>query len=376
MKNRPAWLDPAPWIETAHVAGERRFRAALIAEAPGYREFAALLSAAARQHVEAMARRARDITRRHFGKTISMYMPLYLSNYCTGGCVYCGFASDRQQPRRRLNRNELLSEIAVLSDLGIEDVLLLTGERSPAADFDYLCECVVAAAKHFHSVTVESFAMTRDEYKVLADAGCVRVTLYQETYDPELYAALHRWGPKRDFRFRLEAPARALQAGMRTVGMGVLLGLGDPVSEAISLLQHLTHIRKEFWQGGVSVSFPRVRPQAGGYEPPCPISEQYLAQLIFAFRICLPDVPLVLSTRESQHFRDGMAGIGINRMSVASKTTVGGYAHQAAGDGQFDVSDTRDVEEFCAMLRGKGLEPVFKNWDAVFQFASSNRTVP
>ncbi|MFO7871747.1 MAG: 2-iminoacetate synthase ThiH [Kiritimatiellia bacterium] len=367
MKNLSSWLNPSPWVETAGDATEGRVRAALCSEVPGIREFAVLLSRPAGRYMENLAGRAKDITRSHFGKTISLYTPLYISNYCTGGCAYCGFASDRKQPRRRLETSELFSEISALRELGVEDILLLTGERHPAADFDYLRECVALAAKHFHAVTVESFAMTRDEYQALAHAGCEGITLYQETYNRKIYAEVHRYGSKRDFQFRMEAPARALASGIRSVGMGSLLGLGDPMFEAISLFQHITHIRRNFWQAGVSISFPRVRPQAGGYKPAYAVNERYLAQIIFAFRICLPDVPLVLSTRESQRFRDGMAGLGINRMSVASRTTVGGYAHEPTDNGQFDVSDTRPVAEFCSMLRRKDLEPVFKNWDSVFR---------
>jgi 2-iminoacetate synthase len=192
--------------------------------------------------------------------------------------------------------------------------------------------------------------------------------LYQETYDAALYERLHRWGRKRDYTFRLEAPARALAAGMRTVGMGALLGLADPLSDMIALYNHLRRLEKRFWQGGFSLSFPRIRPQAGDYQAEHPVDDRLLARFIFAFRLCLPDVPLVLSTRENPGFRDGMAGIGVSKMSVASRTTVGGY-HDHAGreGGQFAVSDTRDVDAFLDMLKDKDLQPVFKNWDAALR---------
>jgi 2-iminoacetate synthase len=159
-----------------------------------------------------------------------------------------------------------------------------------------------------------------------------------------------------------------MAAGMRYVGVGALLGLSEPVTEACRLFSHVKHLQRTFWRSGVTVSFPRIRPQAGEYQPDYPVDETWLAQLIFAFRICLPDVPLVLSTREAPAFRDGMAGLGISKMSVASKTTVGGYSEADEGDpGQFDVSDDRDVGAFCGMLRERGLEPVFKNWDAAYR---------
>ena len=365
----PSWLDMSPWLRVCERADDAAVRGALSAAAPGVHEFAVLLSAAAAGSLETMARRALAITRRHFGRAISLYVPLYLSSYCSGGCVYCGFASDRQQTRHRLEKTDLLAEIDALKQKGFEDVLLLTGERSPEADFGFLLDCVSVASERFHRVTVESFAMTVEEYRMLAEAGCTGITLYQETYDDDLYGKLHRWGPKRDFISRLEAPARALEGGLRTVGMGALLGLSDPVGEVLALFQHMGQLRKRFWEAGVSVSFPRIRPQDGGFVAPWPVGERLLAQIVFAFRICLPDTPLVLSTRERASFRDGIAGIGICKMSVSSRTTVGGYREQEGGGGeeQFRVDDSRDVDTFCRMLRSRELEPVFKNWDAVYR---------
>jgi 2-iminoacetate synthase len=363
----PAFLDPAPWLPLCGAAAPTDVRRALDARTPGVREFAALLSPAAAESLEEMALRARHLTRQHFGRTISLYVPLYLSNYCSGGCVYCGFAADRNQPRRKLNRAELQSEVEALHRVGFEDVLLLTGERCPEADFGYLLDCVNVAVKRFHSVAVESFAMTAEEYRQLAEAGCTGVTLYQETYDPSGYARLHRWGPKRDYLYRLQAPERGLGAGLRTFGVGALLGLNDPRFEALCLFRHVEYLRKRFWRSGLTVSFPRLCHEQGDYHAAHAVSDRFLAQMIFAFRICLPDLPLVLSTREVPAFRDGMAGVGISRMSAASRTTVGGYGSAAAPTGgQFSVNDPRDVAAFCSALRAKGLEPVFKNWDGVF----------
>jgi 2-iminoacetate synthase len=331
-------------------------------------EFLGMLRPEASPDMETLAQSARDLTLSHFGRTISLYAPLYLSNHCPGGCAYCGFAADRTQDRTRLDKNELARELDALKATGLEDILLLTGERCPEADFAYLLDCVSIAAARFHNVTVESFAMSTEEYRSLADAGCTGVTLYQETYNRETYEELHRWGPKSDYGHRFEAPARALEAGMRTVGMGVLLGLSNPIDDATALLQHVLTLKRKYWKAGILVSFPRICSEQGGYEPACVVSDELLARMIFAFRIVLPDVPLVLSTRESPSFRDGMAGLGISRMSVASRTSVGGY-HSAEKDvaRQFDVTDQRDVGEFCDMLHSRGLEPVFKNWDGVFQ---------
>ena len=329
---------------------------------------AALLSPAAGRQLETLAHRAQMLTRRHFGRTIALYVPLYLSDYCSGGCVYCGFAADRSQPRHRLEPDDIVRELEAIKAMGFEEVLLLTGERTPRADLAYLLAAVAEAARHFHAVTVEAFPMSADEYRQLSEAGCVGVTLYQETYEPEQYARLHRWGPKRDYAARLDAPARALAGGMRWVGLGALLGLSDPLFDVLALYRHARHLRHRFWQSGVSLSFPRVCPQEGGYVPPYTVTETMLAQIVFAFRIACPDVPLVVSTRENARFRDGIAGVGVNKMSIASRTTVGGYRdHNDSPDGQFHVNDSRDIATFCAALRAKGLEPVFKNWDRVYR---------
>ncbi len=364
----PDWLNPAAWLPIARHAGRQAVRNALAADAPGVAEFAALLSPAAGDALEDLARRARALTRRHFGRTISLYVPLYLSDYCSGGCAYCGFAADRRRPRRRLNIPEIIAEMNALKTMGFEEILLLTGERSPQAGFAYLLRAVALAAKRFHLVTIETFPMEATEYRKLARAGCTGLTIYQETYDPAVYARVHRWGTKRDYLRRLDTPARALRGGLRTAGLGVLLGLADPRSDAVALFRHLEQLRKEFWQAGVAVSFPRIRPQKGGFRPPFPIADKFLAQLICAFRICLPDVPLALSTREPAAFRDGMAGIGVNKMSIASKTTVGGYHEESVREnGQFLISDEREVGAFCAALRRRGLDPVFKNWEAAYR---------
>lgn len=371
IRQMPAWLDPSPWLdgrESTPADVER----ALGCEEPGPRELVALLSPAARPFLELMAQRARTLTQRHFGRTISLYAPLYLSNHCTNGCAYCGFSSDRSLPRHRLELPEAENEMGMLKEMGFEEILLLTGERSFHAGFDYLLECVSLAAQRFHSVGVEAFPMTTDEYALLAEAGCTGVTLYQETYDLRQYERLHRWGPKKDYLGRLEAPGCAMEGGMRTVGLGMLLGLSDPVFDAVCLLRHAGYLQRNHWMSGITLSFPRLRPQAGNFTAPFPVDEAWLARLVFAVRIVLPEVPLLLSTRERPEFRDGMAGLGISKMSAASRTSVGGYVvAEPAADGQFEVGDKRGVPEFCAMLRSRGLEPVFKNWDSVFRDASA-----
>lgn len=361
----PDWLNPAPWLNRTFLAADVQH--ALGAESPDEETLAALLSPAASAFIELMAARAQALTRRHFGRTVQLYVPLYLSSWCSGGCAYCGFASDRDTDRHALDFAAVEKELTAIKAMGFEEVLLLTGERSKEADLDYLRECVALAGKKFHNVAIEVFPMAEKEYRSLAEAGCTGVTLYQETYHPETYDQMHRWGPKKDFFQRLEAPKRALSGGLRFAGIGALLGLSDPRYDMLALYRHARHLQKTHWQSGLTISFPRIRNEAGGFVAPHPVDEKLLAQIIFAFRICLPDVPLVLSTRESAAFRDGMAGLGCNKMSIASKTTVGGYGDEGSEEGQFDVSDDRGLDEFCAMLRDHELEPVFKNWDQAYR---------
>ncbi len=368
IKSLPEWLDPAPWLPFTKEVDSAAIEQALYCSEPGERELAALLSPQAAQYLEPMAQRAQSITRRHFGRTIKLYTPLYLSNFCNGGCLYCGIAGDRRAKRSVLGEAQLRHEMAAIKDMHLEELVLLTGERMPEADVPYLRDCVAIAAESIHNVNIEVFPMAEDEYRELAEAGCTGVTLYQETYDQTIYAKMHRWGDKRDFFSRLDAADRALRGGLRTVGIGALLGLADPRFDLLCVYRHAKYLLKNYWQAGVSISFPRIQPQLGGFAPDHPVDEKMLAQFIFAMRICLPEIPLVLSTREPQRVRDGMAGLGISKMSVASKTTVGGYSDDSEeSTEQFEISDERNIPEFCAMLRSKGLEPVFKNWDATYR---------
>lgn len=364
----PELLSPLKYTQMAENPSDASIQKALATSTPGPEELIVLLSDKAGLRLEELAGRAMQLTKQHFGHNIALYVPLYISNFCTNGCAYCGFASDRHYKRQRMELNEIRQELTVIKQMGFEEILLLTGERDPRADFDYLHAAVKLAAEMFHLVTIEAFPMTTEEYRKLALTGCQGVTIYQETYDRETYSQVHRWGPKRDYQKRFHTPEFILEAGMRNIGLGVLLGLTDPRKEAVTLFLHIRELQKKFWRAGFSVSFPRLRPEAGKFKPPHLISDRFLMQLICAFRICLPDVSLNLSTRESAAFRDGIAGIGINKMSIASRTTVGGYNDNNHEDSnpQFLINDQRGIDEFFCMLQKKGLEPVFKNWDRVF----------
>ena len=368
INSLPDWLDPYKWMHLTESSDLNAIEAAIYSKNPTIRELALLLSPSAKTFIEPMAQRAKYLTQRYFGKTISLYSPLYLSNYCNGGCVYCGIAADRRADRLVLNNKQLSKEIEELSASGIDEIVLLTGERMPEADVDYLENAIKLSSKKISSVNIEVFPMLENEYRILANAGCTGVTLYQETYDPTVYEKMHRWGDKRDFYNRLHAPERALKGGLRTIGLGALLGLANPVFDMLCLYNHANYILKNFWQSGISISFPRIKPQLGEFRANFPVNELMLSQYIFALRICLPTVPLLLSTRESATIRDGLAGLGISKMSVASKTTVGGYSSNIEkSTEQFEISDNRDIKMFCNALRRKNLEAVFKNYDSIYR---------
>ena len=368
INSLPDWLDPNKWMHLTESSDLNAIEAAIYSKNPTIRELALLLSPSAKTFIEPMAQRAKYLTQRYFGKTISLYSPLYLSNYCNGGCVYCGIAADRRADRLVLNNQQLSKEIEELSASGIDEIVLLTGERMPEADVDYLENAIKLSSKKISSVNIEVFPMLENEYRILANAGCTGVTLYQETYDPIVYEKMHRWGDKRDFYNRLHAPERALKGGLRTIGLGALLGLANPVFDMLCLFNHANYILKNFWQSGISISFPRIKPQLGEFRANFPVNELMLSQYIFALRICLPTVPLLLSTRESETIRDGLAGLGVSKMSVASKTTVGGYSSNIEkSTEQFEISDNRDIKMFCNALRRKNLEAVFKNYDSIYR---------
>ncbi len=215
MNNLPEWLNPEPWLNKQHTVAD--VERALHADSPNEATLAALLSPAAAEFLEPMAQRAQSITRRHFGRTISLYTPLYLSNYCNGGCLYCGIAGDRRAKRAVLDESQLRHEMQAIKTMHLEELVLLTGERMPEADVPYLRDCIAIASEYIHNVTIEVFPMAEHEYRTLAEAGCTGISLYQETYDPVVYEKMHRWGDKRDFFNRIDAADRALRGGLRTI---------------------------------------------------------------------------------------------------------------------------------------------------------------
>jgi 2-iminoacetate synthase len=329
-------------------------------------DYMALLSPAAEAFLEPLAQRAHQITRRRFGNTILLYAPIYLSNECHNGCRYCGFSAHNRVARHTLGPEEIEAEARALSAQGFRHVLLLTGEAPRVADVSYLEAAVKRVRPYFASISIEVFPMEEDEYRRLAAAGVDGLTIYQETYEPALYAEMHPFGRKRDYAWRLATPERAGAAGLRKIGIGALLGLGRFRSEAFFTGLHGRYLARHFWRSQLSVSFPRMRPADGAFQPPHPVSDRSFVQLICAMRLLLNDAGLVLSTRESAAFRDHLLPLGVTQMSAGSCTAPGGYAGQTKQTEQFTIDDNRTPQEFAAMLRAKGYDPVWKDWDSAF----------
>lgn len=338
---------------------------ALATERPGPADIAALLSPAAEPYLHAMGRRARDLTVRHFGRTVQLFAPLYVSNACDNSCTYCGFSVRNPAERRTLTAEEIRREAAALHEQGFRHVLLVSGESPRAFGEDALQEALQRITPLFSSVTVEVFPMDEPGYRRAVLAGADGLALYQETYDRELYAELHPTGRKRDFDARLAAPEHAAHAGMRRIVLGSLLGLRDFRLDAFAMALHARHLARVDWRAHVCLAFPRMRPAEGGFAPAAPVSDRELAQLVCAMRIALPHAGLALSTREPAALRDALLGVGVTHVSAGSRTAPGAYACGADDDlGQFDVDDTRSATEMQDAIRAAGFDPVWKDWDA------------
>ena len=326
--------------------------------------FAALLSPAAEPYLEQMARRSQELTRQRFGNTMSLFAPIYTSNECENCCVYCGFARGRKVVRRTLNEEEILTEAKYLNSIGYRNLLLLTGESPSKVGFEYLLRAAQICAPLFPTLGVEVWPLSEEQYARLFDAGVSGLTMFQETYDRELYPNLHRGGRKADFEHRLGTPERAGRAGLRKLNLGALLGLGDWRFDAFCTGLHGHFLARQFWQSQVSISCPRLRPMGENFQARQVVTDRNLVQYICALRLFGPDFGLTLSTRESPELRDNIFTLGFTQISAGSRTNPGGYATDERTSGeQFAVSDDRPLDEVLSVLKSKGLDPVFKDWD-------------
>ncbi len=355
-------------------------------KSPLMERFWSLLEVKSPSQLETMAREARTITRRNFGRTMRMFAPLYVSNECVNNCSYCGFSRDNASIMRvTLTIDQVVKEARHLVEQGFRNILLVAGEHPKFVSDGYLEECIRAIREFVPTIGIEVGPMEAPEYELMVKAGCEGLVVYQETYDRSVYADMHTAGPKKDFDWRIACPERGYEGGFRRIGIGALFGLSDWRLEALRLAAHLEHLYKHCWKSSFTVAFPRLRPAAGGFHPLTGFPDWALVQTIAAFRLTFPEVGIVLSTREPAPLRDALAPLGITVMSAGSHTEPGGYTgagsddlHQtvkgrrielttkdekARAEGQFGIADERTPAEVATMLQAQGLDAVWKDWD-------------
>ena len=349
--------------ESVYAKTEADVRRALSKESLNIEDFKALISPAAEKHLEQMALLSRQYTQQRFGKVILLYIPLYLSNECSNHCIYCGFNHNNDIARKTLTDEEILEEIKVIKSMGYDNVLLLTGECPSVAGTDYIEHAIRLCRDHFAAINLEVFPMKTEEYRRMADAGCNSVYIYQETYNEKRYKFYHPKGMKSHYDWRLGTPERIAQAGIHRVGMGALIGLEEWRTEMTFLAMHLKFMTKHYWQTKYSLSFPRMRPAAGGYQPNHLMSEKQFAQALWAFRLFDHDVEISMSTRETRNMRDHFITLGVTSVSAGSRTDPGGYTHPDKELEQFHINDDRDPKTMEAMIRKQGYDVIYKDWD-------------
>lgn len=327
-------------------------------------DFLILLSPAGAGLLEEMAQTAHALTLRHFGRAVSIFTPLYISDICFNQCRYCGFSARNKQKRRHLDVDEAVAEAFAIADAGFQHILLLTGDAPKISSPDYLAEVIRRIKPRFASVGIEVYSLTESEYRQLVAAGVDSMTMFQETYEPELYAWLHPVGPKRNYHFRLAAPERAARAGMRSIGLGALLGLNNFEQDAFATGLHAWWLQRTFPGVDISVSIPRIRPHEGEFEVTHGVDDRTLAQYVTALRCFLPRAGITCSSRESAFMRDHLVALGVTRVSAGVSTAVGGRATQDLHNpGQFEIADHRSLEQMISDLAANGYQAVLKDWE-------------
>jgi 2-iminoacetate synthase len=335
-------------------------------------DFKALIAPAAQVYLEQMARISHERTVERFGYTQQMYAPLYLSNVCSNICTYCGFSANNKIPRKILNEQEIVQELDAVKALGMDHVLFVTGEANLRVGVPYLRKAFELARAKFSSISMEVQPIDQDAYETLMESGLSSVLVYQETYNRESYAKYHLKGMKSRFDYRLETPDRLGRAGMKKIGLGALYGLDDWRTDSFMVASHLRYMEQTYWKTRYSLSFPRIRPHEGTFQPVSVMTDKDLVQLICAYRMLSPEVELSMSTRERPVFRDHAYKLGITTLSAGSKTNPGGYAVDPQTLEQFEISDERSPAEVAAMLQAGGYEVVWKDWDSTYDGFQSN----
>jgi 2-iminoacetate synthase len=388
----PLTIGPARPTSPGNMSFVPSFRDLPDRKSPLLQRFERLLEPGSASGLEDLARRSAALTRRHFGATMRLFAPLYLSNECVNNCQYCGFSRDNPILRTTLTVDQVVAEARFLHAQGFRNLLLVAGEHPKFVSDGYLQECLRALKSFIPTLGVEVGPMEDHQYAELVKAGAEGLVVYQETYHRETYRALHTAGPKKDFEWRLKCPERAYNGGFRRIGVGALFGLADWRLEALGLAAHLEHLLKTCWKSQFTVSFPRMRPHADASnhlhqpDPLHALGDRQLVQLICAFRVTFPQVGIVLSTREPASLRNALLPLGVTHMSAGSRTDPGGYTGVGADDlhrtvkgrrvelevsaatcqqatPQFSIDDERSAGEIAALLRQHDLDPVWKDWD-------------
>jgi 2-iminoacetate synthase len=331
------------------------------------RKLLALVSPAAGKFLEPMARIAHKLTVQRFGKTVQLYAPLYLSNYCLNSCRYCAYNIASPAYRTRLTIPQALAEARIIRGEGLRHILLVSGEDRDHITPDYLAELAAKLRQHFCSISVEVYPMTARQYGALYQAGIDGVTLYQETYDRPAYAFWHPAGPKTDYDQRLITHDLTAAAGIRRLGIGALLGLADWRFETLSLAEHAAYLIRHYWKSQVSFSLPRLRPaRNAAIESQYLLSDKQLVQMLLALRLCFADAGITLSTRERPQLRDSLIPLGVTQLSAGSRTNPGGYSKCTTSLEQFDIADHRSPAQVAAAVEAQGFQVIWKDWDTAF----------
>ena len=329
------------------------------------RDFQALLSPAADPYLEEMARRAQAETRRHFGNSVMLFTPVYISNYCENLCIYCGFNCRNKIHRAQLTPEEIEHEYAEVAKTGLQEILILTGESRNMSDVAYIGEACKLARKYFKVIGVEVYPMNTDEYAYLHECGADYVTVFQETYNSDKYETLHLAGHKRIFPYRFYSQERAIRGGMRGVGFAALLGLDDFRRDSFSTGYHAYLIQQKYPHAEIALSCPRLRPIINNDQiNPRDVHERQLLQVICAYRLFLPFASITISTRECARFRDHVITIAATKISGGVSVGIGGHSEEeeAKGDEQFEISDGRSVKEIYDAVVNMGMQPVMSDY--------------
>lgn len=373
------FIDDAEIRETLAYAKENKrnrplieglIQKASLCKGLSHREAAVLLDCDEPDLVDKIFKLAEDIKRRFYGNRIVMFAPLYLSNYCINGCIYCPYhAKNKSIPRKKLSQEEIRKEVIALQDMGHKRLALETGEHPIESPIEYVLESIKTIYSIHHKngnirrVNVNIAATTVENYRKLKEAGIGTYILFQETYNKQQYEELHPFGPKSDYAWHTEAMDRARAGGIDDMGIGVLFGLNGYRYDFVGLMMHAEHMEAALGVGPHTISVPRIRP-ADGINPEefaDAVPDDKFLHIVAVIRCAVPYTGMIISTRESQKVRERVLDLGISQISGASRTSVGGYAEddREKDTAQFDIADNRTLDEVVKWLMELGYIPSF-----------------